>query len=106
MEVQDLLMPSSHEYRSAVGEISVLLSRRDPLDLGGPERGIPAGEYEAEAADVVRLFIRGDATTVDDVANLVHGVFCESFGANDAGGLSTYETFAAEVLEIMQHHAR
>lgn len=90
------------EYKLAVANVSAVLHRWDPLGLGAPDGRYPASEYDAEAADIVRVFVRKDVTTADDAARIVHEIFKDSFGADSVGSEATYTSFVPEILEVLR----
>jgi len=66
-------------HRRAVVQVLAVLTDVDPygLEPGVPE-GVPAGEYEPEAADIVRILFRDGAATAHDVEGVWVRWFSES----------------------------
>jgi hypothetical protein len=92
-------------YVDAVAEVAAIFARRDPLGLGGATRDLPANEYEAEAAEVVRRLSGRGIVTPDAAAVVIHGAFAEAFGAVDAGAEESYTVLAMEVVAVAQRHS-
>lgn len=89
------------EYRDAVEAVTALLARRDPLGIGYPTGDVPSSEYEPEAAEIVRHVVRIAAPSAKVVAGSISTVFEESFGVDDAGGMSDYLQLAVEVMSAI-----
>jgi len=88
-------------YAVLVVDVNECLYRADPIGLAAA--GCPPDEYEAEAESIViRL---PEASTSDQLLEVVHDEFQKWFGADVAGSRATYEELSRAIWALWQSRA-
>jgi hypothetical protein len=84
-------------YGDLFDEVASILFDADPIDINFETN---TDEYELEAGTILPRLI--EASTVEDVARIIHEEFVHWFGADEANAVEDYRSLAAKIWELWQ----
>jgi hypothetical protein len=98
---RDILRRERAALRQRYGDlfdvVASILFDADPIDINYETN---TDEYEPEAGTILPRL--NEASTVDDVARIVHEEFLHWFGAEEADAVQNYQPVAARIWEAWQ----